>query len=105
MWELKHSGLNEVVCAEVLKSMSKKRSHSGDSEETFSEGSREASLEASEVAVNGGKKSKKAKKAKKAKASDASVKEVGASKPASFLMLPIEHFIRSFLSMLNNVMS
>ncbi|MFS7953779.1 hypothetical protein Hanom_Chr07g00622541 [Helianthus anomalus] len=34
--ELKLFGLNEVVCAEVLKSLSKKRSNSCDSEETFS---------------------------------------------------------------------
>ncbi|MFS7995326.1 hypothetical protein Hanom_Chr12g01116651 [Helianthus anomalus] len=59
--ELKPSGLNEVVCAEVLKSLSKKRSHSGDSEETFldgAEGSLEASLEGSELAGDGGKKVK-----------------------------------------------
>ncbi|KAM0031456.1 hypothetical protein Hdeb2414_s0017g00509041 [Helianthus debilis subsp. tardiflorus] len=57
--DLKPSGLNEVVCIEVFKSLYKKCSHSGDSEETFSdgaEGSREASLEASKIAGDGGKK-------------------------------------------------
>ncbi|MFS7901175.1 hypothetical protein Hanom_Chr00s175821g01830451 [Helianthus anomalus] len=52
--ELKHSGLNEVVCPRVLKFLSNKRSYSGDSEETFLDGaecSREASLEASGVVV------------------------------------------------------
>ncbi|MFS7963557.1 hypothetical protein Hanom_Chr08g00739711 [Helianthus anomalus] len=71
--ELKPSGLNEVVCAEVF--VSKNRSHSGDSEETFSdiaEGSLEVSLEGTKVAGDdGGKKVKKVKKAKKAKAGEA----------------------------------
>ncbi|MFS8021322.1 hypothetical protein Hanom_Chr16g01426021 [Helianthus anomalus] len=78
---LKPAGLNEKVCAEVLDSMSKKRSRSGDSEETFSEDpdvSKEASLEGSAVAGDGGPKAKKAKKAKKGK-SDGS----GASKPSA----------------------
>ncbi|MFS7967493.1 hypothetical protein Hanom_Chr09g00786371 [Helianthus anomalus] len=60
--ELKPSSLNEVVCAEVLKSLSKKHSHSGDSEETFSdgaEGSLEASLEGSEVSCDGARKVKR----------------------------------------------
>ncbi|MFS7945807.1 hypothetical protein Hanom_Chr06g00528491 [Helianthus anomalus] len=34
---LKPARLNEIICAEVLDSFSKKRSHSGDSEETYSE--------------------------------------------------------------------
>ncbi|MFS7912259.1 hypothetical protein Hanom_Chr02g00127941 [Helianthus anomalus] len=75
--ELKPS--NEAVCAEVLKSLSKKRSHSGDSEETFSniaEGSLEVSLEGFEVAGDdGGKKVEKTKKDKKA-----NIGEAGASK-------------------------
>ncbi|MFS7935754.1 hypothetical protein Hanom_Chr05g00407271 [Helianthus anomalus] len=67
---LKPAGLNEKVCAEVLDSLSKKHSRSCDSEETFSEDanvSKEASLEGSTVADNGGPKAKKAKKAKKGK--------------------------------------
>ncbi|MFS7967008.1 hypothetical protein Hanom_Chr09g00780691 [Helianthus anomalus] len=76
---LKPAGLNEKVCAEVLDSLSKKRSCSGDSEETFSEDadvSKKASLEGSGVAGDGGPKAKKAKKAKKGKG-DCS----GSSKP------------------------
>ncbi|KAJ0907666.1 hypothetical protein HanRHA438_Chr07g0301761 [Helianthus annuus] len=73
--ELKPSGLNEVVCAEVLSSLSKNRSHSGDSEDTFSdiaEGSLEASIEGSKVAGDGvGRKKKKVKKGKKAKTVEA----------------------------------
>ncbi|KAJ0764751.1 hypothetical protein HanPI659440_Chr08g0295681 [Helianthus annuus] len=68
--ELKPAGLNEKVCAEVLDSLSKKRSRSGDSEETFSEDadvSKEASLEGSAVGGDGGPKAKKAKKDKKGK--------------------------------------
>ncbi|KAJ0743462.1 hypothetical protein HanPI659440_Chr10g0376061 [Helianthus annuus] len=79
--ELKLAGLNEKVCAEVLDSLSKKRSRSGDSEETFSEDanlSKEASLEGSAVEGDGGPKVKKEKKAKKGK-SDGS----GASKPSA----------------------
>ncbi|KAJ0749807.1 hypothetical protein HanRHA438_Chr05g0217961 [Helianthus annuus] len=65
--ELKPAGLNEKVCAEVLESLSKKCSRSGDSEETFSEDadiSTEASLQGSTVGSDGGSKAKKAKKAK-----------------------------------------
>ncbi|KAM0013208.1 hypothetical protein Hdeb2414_s0045g00745131 [Helianthus debilis subsp. tardiflorus] len=54
---LKLAGLNEKVCSEVLKSLSKKRSRSGDSEETFSkdaDGSKEAILDGSVVAGDGG---------------------------------------------------
>ncbi|KAJ0573227.1 hypothetical protein HanHA89_Chr06g0224441 [Helianthus annuus] len=75
--DLKPRGLDEVVCKEVLGSLSKKRSCSGDSEDTFSdagEGSKDPSLEASGTAVEEGKKKKK--KAKKAKGDEA-----GASKP------------------------
>ncbi|MFS7899984.1 hypothetical protein Hanom_Chr00s088718g01797971 [Helianthus anomalus] len=63
---LKPRGLNEDLCNEILKSISKKRSHSGDSEDTLSEGgdaSKDSSLEASEVAAAGRKK-RKAKKAR-----------------------------------------
>ncbi|MFS8033854.1 hypothetical protein Hanom_Chr17g01574441 [Helianthus anomalus] len=35
--ELKPDGLNEKFCAEVFDSLSKKRSRSGDSDETFSD--------------------------------------------------------------------
>ncbi|KAJ0809982.1 hypothetical protein HanPI659440_Chr01g0021441 [Helianthus annuus] len=62
---LKPRGLNEVVCNEVLKSISKKRPHSGDSEDTCSEGGdglKDSSLEASEVAA-AVRKNRKAKKA------------------------------------------
>ncbi|KAM0050543.1 hypothetical protein Hdeb2414_s0007g00225231 [Helianthus debilis subsp. tardiflorus] len=63
--ELKPHGLNEVVCAKVLKSLSKKRPCSSDSEKTFSEGgegSKGSSLEASEATGASGRKNKKAKK-------------------------------------------
>ncbi|KAM0007785.1 hypothetical protein Hdeb2414_s0132g00807191 [Helianthus debilis subsp. tardiflorus] len=55
---LKPRGLNEVVCNEVLKSLSKKRPCSGDSEDTCSEGgdgSKGSSLEVSEAAVAAGR--------------------------------------------------
>ncbi|MFS7905568.1 hypothetical protein Hanom_Chr01g00049201 [Helianthus anomalus] len=77
--ELKPTGLNENVCAEVLHSLSKKRSRSGDSEETFSEDpdvSKEAGYEGSTVGGDGGSEKKKAKKAKKGKGNGS-----GASKP------------------------
>ncbi|KAJ0616071.1 hypothetical protein HanIR_Chr02g0086431 [Helianthus annuus] len=77
---LKPAVLNEKVCFEVLESLSKKRFRSGDSEETFSDdadGSKEASLEGSAVASDGGQKAKKAKKAKKGKGDG-----TGASKPS-----------------------
>ncbi|MFS7935231.1 hypothetical protein Hanom_Chr05g00401041 [Helianthus anomalus] len=80
-YELKPAGLNEKVCSEVLDSLSKKRSRSGDSEETFSEDadfSKESSLEGSAVAGDGGPKAKKAKKAKKGKGDG-----TGASNPSS----------------------
>ncbi|MFS7907594.1 hypothetical protein Hanom_Chr01g00073171 [Helianthus anomalus] len=95
MLNLKPSDLNEAVCAEVLSSLSKKRSHSGDSEDTFSnigEGSLEASIEGSEVAGDGG--GRKKKKAKK-KGKNAKTVEAEASK-SLFLML--EQFIFSYLS-------
>ncbi|MFS7976345.1 hypothetical protein Hanom_Chr10g00891391 [Helianthus anomalus] len=78
---LKLAGINEKVCSEVLESLSKKRSRLGDSEETFSEDadvSKEAILEGSAVAGDGGKKAKKAKKAKKGKGDG-----TRASKPSS----------------------
>ncbi|KAJ0601427.1 hypothetical protein HanIR_Chr03g0128221 [Helianthus annuus] len=80
-YELKPEGLNEKVCAEVLGSLSRKRSYSGDSDDTLSEGpaaSKDASLEGSTVGGDGGLKAKKSKKAKKVK-SDGS----GASKPSA----------------------
>ncbi|KAM0046942.1 hypothetical protein Hdeb2414_s0009g00322561 [Helianthus debilis subsp. tardiflorus] len=76
--DLKPRGLDEAVCKEVLGSLSKKRSCSGDSEDTLScagEGSKDPSLEASGTAIEEGKKKKKKKKAKKAKGD-----ETGASK-------------------------
>ncbi|KAJ0589521.1 hypothetical protein HanIR_Chr04g0187191 [Helianthus annuus] len=79
--ELKPAGLNEKVCSEVLDSLSKKRSRSSDSEETFSEDadvSKEASLEGSAIAGDGDPKAKKAKKAKKGKGDGS-----GASKPST----------------------
>ncbi|KAJ0850403.1 hypothetical protein HanPSC8_Chr13g0580421 [Helianthus annuus] len=80
-YELKPYGLNEKVCAEVLGSLSRKRSHSRDSEETFSgepDASKDASLEGSAIGDDGGSKAKKLKKAKKAKGNGS-----GASKPPS----------------------
>ncbi|KAJ0662461.1 hypothetical protein HanLR1_Chr13g0469731 [Helianthus annuus] len=83
---LKPRGLNEDLCNEILQSVSKKRSHSRDSEDTFSEGvdaSKDSSLEASEVAAAGRKK-KKAKKAPAdgGKKDDAS-KKYEATKPTA----------------------
>ncbi|KAJ0525525.1 hypothetical protein HanRHA438_Chr09g0393001 [Helianthus annuus] len=84
--DLKPRGLDEAVYKEVLGSLSKKRSCSGDSEDTFSgagEGSKDPSFEAFGTAVEESKKKKK--KAKKSKGDEA--------------------FIRSFLSiLLNNIM-
>ncbi|KAJ0557575.1 hypothetical protein HanIR_Chr07g0326671 [Helianthus annuus] len=68
--ELKPEGLNEKVCAEVLGSLSRKRSYSGDSDDTLSslpDASKDAGLETSAVGVDEGAKAKKAKKAKKSK--------------------------------------
>ncbi|KAJ0781246.1 hypothetical protein HanPI659440_Chr06g0247111 [Helianthus annuus] len=79
--DLKPEGLNEKVCAEVLGSLSKKRSYSGDSDDTLSsvpDASKDASLEASAVGGDGGAKAKKSKKAKKAKTEGS-----GASKPSA----------------------
>ncbi|MFS7916773.1 hypothetical protein Hanom_Chr03g00181301 [Helianthus anomalus] len=79
--ELKPDGLNEKVCAEVLGSLSRKRSHSGDSEETLSgelDASKDPSLEGSAVGDDGGSKDKKLKKTKKAKGNGSR-----ASKPPS----------------------
>ncbi|KAJ0600175.1 hypothetical protein HanIR_Chr03g0113571 [Helianthus annuus] len=77
--ELKSARLNEKVCAEVFDSLYKKRSRSGDSDETFSydaDVSKEASLQGSAVGSDGGSKAKKSKKAKKVKGDGS-----GASKP------------------------
>ncbi|KAJ0935328.1 hypothetical protein HanRHA438_Chr03g0117851 [Helianthus annuus] len=77
--ELKPEGLNEKVCAEVLGSLSRKRSYSGDSDDTLSGGpdaSKDASLEASAVGGDCGVKAKKSKKAKKVKGESS-----GVSKP------------------------
>ncbi|MFS7918272.1 hypothetical protein Hanom_Chr03g00198981 [Helianthus anomalus] len=59
--QLKPDGLNEKVCVEVLDSLWKKHSHSGNSEETFSgepDASKDASLEGSAVGDDGGSKVK-----------------------------------------------
>ena len=77
--DLKPEGLNEKVCSEVLDSVSRKRSYSGDSDDTPSgepDASKDASLEASAVGGDGGVKAKKSKKAKKVKGESS-----GASKP------------------------
>ncbi|KAJ0770652.1 hypothetical protein HanPI659440_Chr07g0260131 [Helianthus annuus] len=69
--ELKPEGLNEKVCAEVLGSLSRKRSYSGDSDDTLSslpKASKDAGLETSAVGGEEGAKMKKTKKAKKSKA-------------------------------------
>ncbi|MFS7966979.1 hypothetical protein Hanom_Chr09g00780351 [Helianthus anomalus] len=60
--DLKPHELDEAVCKEVLRSLSKKRSCSGDSEDTLScadEGSKDPSLEASGTAVEEGKRRRK----------------------------------------------
>ncbi|KAJ0565076.1 hypothetical protein HanIR_Chr06g0258571 [Helianthus annuus] len=69
--DLKPEGLNEKVCTEVLGSLSKKRSYSGDSDDTLSslpDVSKDVGLEASVVGGDDGAKVKKSKKAKKFKA-------------------------------------
>ncbi|KAJ0609078.1 hypothetical protein HanHA89_Chr03g0115901 [Helianthus annuus] len=69
--DLKPEGLNEKVCAEVLGSLSKKRSYSGDSDDTLSsqpDVSKDVGLEASAVGGDDGAKAKKSKKAKRSKA-------------------------------------
>ncbi|KAF5809160.1 hypothetical protein HanXRQr2_Chr04g0153801 [Helianthus annuus] len=79
--ELKPDGLNEKVCPEVLDSLSRKRSRSGESEETLSgepDASKDASLEGSAVGDDSGSKAKKSKKIKKANGNGS-----GASKPPS----------------------
>ncbi|KAJ0902982.1 hypothetical protein HanPSC8_Chr08g0343701 [Helianthus annuus] len=79
--DLKPEGLNEKVCTEVLGSLSKKRSYSGDSDDTFSsvpDASKDVGLETSAVGGDGGAKVKKPKKAKKAKADGS-----GVSKPSA----------------------
>ncbi|XP_035840334.1 uncharacterized protein LOC118487523 [Helianthus annuus] len=67
---LKPEGLNEKVCAEVLGSLSRKRSYSGDSDDTLSslpETLKDAGMETSAVGGEEGVKGKKTKKAKKSK--------------------------------------
>ncbi|KAJ0716474.1 hypothetical protein HanPI659440_Chr13g0513151 [Helianthus annuus] len=90
--DLKPYGLNEAVCAKVLSSLSKKRSHPGDSEDTFSdiaEGSLEASIEGSEVADDDGGRKKKPKRAR--------MLRLLRLRPSSlFLMLKL--YIHSYLS-------
>ncbi|KAJ0853306.1 hypothetical protein HanRHA438_Chr14g0649711 [Helianthus annuus] len=74
---LKPDGLNEKVCVEVLNSLSRKCSYSGDSEDTFSgklDAPKDASLDGSAVGGEGSK----AKKTKKAKGNSS-----GASKPST----------------------
>ncbi|KAJ0493750.1 hypothetical protein HanIR_Chr12g0589621 [Helianthus annuus] len=68
--DLKPEGLNEKVCAEILGSLSRKRSYSGDNDDTLSgqtDVPKDASLEASAVGGDGGLKTKKLKKTKKTK--------------------------------------
>ena len=68
--DLKPEGLNEKVCAEILGSLSRKRSYSGDSDDTLSgqpDVPKDASLEASAVGGDGSLKTKKLKKTKKTK--------------------------------------
>ncbi|KAJ0530100.1 hypothetical protein HanHA89_Chr10g0385711 [Helianthus annuus] len=79
--DLKPEGLNEKVCTEVLGSLSKKRSYSGDSDDTLSsvsDASKDVGLETSAVGGDGGAKAKKSKKAKRAKAEGS-----GVSKPSA----------------------
>ncbi|KAJ0601136.1 hypothetical protein HanIR_Chr03g0124961 [Helianthus annuus] len=79
--DLKPEGLNEKVCSEVLDSVSRKRSYSGDSDDTPSgepDASKDASLEGSAVGGDDGAKAKKLKKAKKAKGEGP-----GVSKPSA----------------------
>ncbi|KAJ0959210.1 hypothetical protein HanPSC8_Chr00c312g0807551 [Helianthus annuus] len=68
--DLKPEGPNEKVCAEILGSLSRKRSYSGDSDDTLSgqpDIPKDASLEASAVGGDGSLKTKKLKKTKKTK--------------------------------------
>ncbi|MFS7914992.1 hypothetical protein Hanom_Chr02g00160061 [Helianthus anomalus] len=79
-YELKPDGLNEKVCVEVLSSLSRKRSYSGDSEDTFPgepDAPKDAGLEGSAIGDEG-PKAKKIKKTKKVKGNSS-----GASKPSS----------------------
>ena len=78
--ELKPAGLNEAVSAKVLQSVSRKRTHSGDSDETLDAGeapSKDTSVEASEAGLVE-KVPKKGKKAKVVKTGN----EDEASKPS-----------------------
>ncbi|KAJ0577627.1 hypothetical protein HanIR_Chr05g0238221 [Helianthus annuus] len=79
--DLKPEGLNEKVCAEILGSLSRKRSYSGDSDDTFSAEQgvpKDASLEASAVGGDVDAKTKKSKKAKKVKGEGSGVSKSSA---------------------------
>ncbi|KAJ0501718.1 hypothetical protein HanHA300_Chr11g0404121 [Helianthus annuus] len=79
--DLKPEGLNEKVCAEILGSLSRKMSYSGDSDDTFSAEQgvpKDASLEASVVGGDGDAKTKKSKKAKKVKGEGSGVSKSSA---------------------------
>ncbi|KAF5785832.1 hypothetical protein HanXRQr2_Chr10g0433411 [Helianthus annuus] len=79
--DLKPEGLNEKVCAEILGSLSRKRSYSGDSDDTFSAEQgvpKDSSLEASTVGGDGDAKTKKSKKAKKVKGEGSGVSKSSA---------------------------
>ncbi|KAJ0457072.1 hypothetical protein HanIR_Chr15g0769671 [Helianthus annuus] len=79
--DLKPEGLNEKVCAEILGSLSRKRSYSGDSDDTFSAEQgvpKDASLEASAVGGDGDAKTKKSKKSKKVKGEGSGVSKSSA---------------------------
>ncbi|MFS7923118.1 hypothetical protein Hanom_Chr03g00256971 [Helianthus anomalus] len=101
--ELKPKGLNEAICNESLKSLSKKRSCSGDSEETCSEGgkgSKGSSLEASETTGVIGRKKRKAKNSQDDGVSN---KDDAAKSIISDAAIRRRN-LYSFLSMSNNVM-
>ncbi|KAJ0435754.1 hypothetical protein HanIR_Chr17g0896801 [Helianthus annuus] len=88
--DLKPEGLNEKVCAEILGSLSRKRSYLGDSDDTLSgqtDVPKDASLEASAVGGDGGLKTKKLKKSKKTKGESS-----GVSKSAVCLALTFQAF-------------
>ncbi|KAF5758273.1 hypothetical protein HanXRQr2_Chr16g0727381 [Helianthus annuus] len=81
MERLTYPYVHQVSSCFVLGSLSKKRSYSGDSDDTFSsvpDVSKDAGLEASAVGGDGGAKAKESKKAKKAKAEGS-----GISKPSA----------------------
>ncbi|MFS7936157.1 hypothetical protein Hanom_Chr05g00412141 [Helianthus anomalus] len=81
---LKPRGFHEAVCDEVLKSISKKRPHSGDSKDTCPEGgdgSKDLSLEAFEVVAAARKKWKAKKVRDDGSKKDAAAKKDDAAKP------------------------